>query len=102
MTLAEVRFNIDPKTGAWVLLDADQTPRAPYVSFERRPVATGETYRVRHAGGHLTDEAREFPAGQTHKIVQILHHPDGLAEEALFYGGPEGAPVDHFPGVANE
>lgn len=101
MTLAEVQFNIDAKTGAWVLVETGQKPRAPYVRFERRPITTGETYRVRHPSGNLTDELRHFPAEQTHKIVQVLHHSDGRMDEVLHYGGPDGSPIDHFPGVDN-
>lgn len=99
MKLPDVRFNIDPKTGAWIPVTPEDA-RAPYVRFERRPIAVGESYRV-VKGGIATGESKLFPAGQTQKIVMILRHLDGSEDEALHYGGADFLPVDQLPGVEN-
>lgn len=99
MKLADVRFNIDPKSGAWIPVTPEDA-RAPFIRFERRPITAGESYRV-VKGGIATGETRQFPASQTRKIVQILRHLDGREEEALHYGGADFLPVDQLPGVEN-
>ena len=100
MKLADVRFNILPKTGAWHPVPPEEA-KAPYVRFELRPILPGETVPV-FRNGVPTGEQAAYPPGMVNKIVKIIHQADGSQEVCVHFGGAEHTPCDRLPGVDNQ
>jgi hypothetical protein len=96
MKLSDLRFNVH-ESGAWTPV-LPEDAKAPYITFEQRAIEPGETYPVKHPSGMFFGQKATYPAGQKHKIIRILHQPDGTTQESLHYGHDH-TPVDSLPGV---
>jgi len=95
--LSDLRYNVDPKTGAWIEVEPGREI-APYVTMDSRPVAPGETYTRCRPNGNPTSEQIEFPKEQTTKIIATLHFPDGSGVEFPHRDG-DGKPLERIHGV---
>ena len=97
MTHADLRYRIDPKTGAWYQVPASDD-RLPYITMEQRPLEEGETYEERTAAGHSTGKHAAFPEGRTHQLVAVWHMADGQTVDCPHFG-PDGIPLERHPDV---